>query len=72
MGRKCCTLFDNESCTSGYKTNTSGIKVLKFPADLKERERWVKSLPNMLAVEDVTDHMEICLLHRKEGFTFHN
>ena len=54
MGRKCCTFFDNKPCTSGYASDKSGARVLRFPANLEEKRRWVESLPNALNVGEVT------------------
>ena len=68
MGRKCCTVFDNKSCTSGYKSDKSGFRVISFPSNIEERAKWVKNLPNALQVEDITIHMGICLKHWKKGF----
>ena len=66
MGRKCSTLWDGEPCTSGYKKDTSGTKVITFPSDFEAK--WCQNLPNRLDPKDVTVHVGICLKHWPEGF----
>ena len=61
MGRKCSTVFNNETCKSGYKTSETNHKVLSFPADKNERNRWIMSLPNR--IENATDNMGVCERH---------
>ena len=69
MGKKCSTVFDNKSCRSGYCSDKSGIRVISFLANIEEKTRWVMNLPNnVLSVEEVTEHMGICLNHWKKGF----
>ena len=41
MGNKCCTVFDNKSCRSGYSSDKSGIRVISFPSNIEEKTRWV-------------------------------
>ena len=62
--------WDNKSCTSGYKTGTSGTRVLSFPNDKDEKEKWLLNLPNYLNPGDVTANMGICEKHWKEGYVF--
>ena len=68
MGRKCCTFFNNKPCTSGYASDMSGTRVLRFPTNIEEKKSWVESLPNALDVNKVTQHMGICEKHWKKGF----
>ena len=68
MGKKCCIVFGNKSCISGYSSDKSGIRVIGFLANIEEKTRWVMNLPNVLKVEEVTEHMGICLNHWKKGF----
>ena len=68
MGEKCSTVFDNKSCRSGYSSDKSGIRVISFPANIEDKTRWVINLPNVLKVEEVTEHMGICLNQWKKGF----
>ena len=70
MGRKCSTMWDNKSCTSGYKTDTSGTRVLSFPDDKDERNTWLHNLPNYLNSDDVTVNMGICEKHWKVGYEY--
>ena len=68
MGKLCCTVFDNESCKSGYAPDKTGIQVISFPTSIEEKRRWVMNLPNLLKAEEVTEHMGICLKYWKKGF----
>ena len=55
MGRKCSTVFNNETCKLGYKGEKSNYRVLSFPTDVEERSRWLNSLPNR--IENATRNM---------------
>ena len=68
MGRKCSTIFNNETCKSGYKTAKPNYRVLSFPADENERSRWLMSLPNQ--IENATDNMGVCVRHWPEHYEF--
>lgn len=70
MGRRCSTVWDNESCTSGYASNTSGTRVLSFPKNREEKEKWCERLPNYLNPENVTDNMGICEKHWKAEYQY--
>ena len=69
MGRRCSTVWD-ESCTSGYASNTSGARVLSFPKNREEKEKWCERLPNYLNPENVTDNMGICEKHWKAEYQY--
>lgn len=68
MGRKCSTVFNNESCTSGYATNTEKTRIFKFPSDPKEKESWLMALPNV--IDKVTENMGICEKHWIKGYPY--
>ena len=70
MGRKCSTIYDGETCRSGYKGHEGKYRVIAFPVDANDRKRWISALPNVLKVEDVTNNMGICLRHWKEDFAY--
>ena len=55
MPRKCCTLWDGESCKTNFKaTKTRELEkrpTYRFPLDKEEQNAWVRSLPNILSRE---------------------
>ena len=62
MPRK-CKVFD---CRTGYRDEQERWPQFRFPKDMEERERWLKSLPNKnLKLEQITDNMTICAKHWK-------
>ena len=68
MGRKCSTVFNNETCKSGYKGEKSYYRVLSFPTDAEERSRWLNSLPNR--IDNATQNMGICERHWQVVYEF--
>ena len=68
MGRKRTTVWDGESCRSGYKGSTFTGMIFSFPSDEAQRDRWINALPNYIDREKVTRHREICELHWKSGY----
>ena len=68
MGRKYTTVWDGESCRSGYKGSTFTGMIFSFPSDEAERDRWINALPNYIDCEKVTRHRGICELHWKSGY----
>lgn len=71
MGRKCSTFWDEKSCTSGYYNclnNTKEYRVIAFPKNNEERQRWINSLPNVINLENVTENMGVCERHWPEGY----
>ena len=64
MGRKCCVY----GCRSGYAStskeeNVDKVTLYRFPKNPEQRRQWVRSLPNKLSVENITDNMTVCALH---------
>ena len=61
MVRKCSV----GGCKSGYASmkNEPKVTVYRFPKDLEEKRRWIKSLPNVLSEDKVTRNMCLCALH---------
>ena len=75
MPRKCCTIYDGKACQSKYDGNDFQGIVFTFPsgkseASKKQREEWIKALPNLLDETSVTQHMGICERHWKPGYEF--
>ena len=68
MGRKCSTVFNNETCKLGYKGEKSNYRVLSFPTDVEERSRWLNSLPNW--IENATQNMGLCEDHWPVAYEF--
>ena len=73
MPRKCCTLFDGESCRTNYAATKTrpfeGGTVYRFPDDLEQQSVWEKRLPNKLPdkVKDddgkISKDIGICYKH---------
>ena len=53
--RKCCTIYDGKSSTSGYETNPRKVTIFTFPRDPSECTRWVNSLLNKLITDNQTN-----------------
>lgn len=46
MPNKCCVA----RCKGNYDSQEEKVKAFKFPPDATEREKWRKSLPNVIDV----------------------
>ena len=74
MGRKCTTVYDGKSCTSGNRNSKFTGKIFGFPPDtteegLIERKRWLEALPNYVNPAKITCSV-ICEKHWKPGFEY--
>ena len=65
MPKQCCTHFDGDSCTSNYHTSTEKVSVFRFPKPIKERTKWIGSLPT---IAEVNDENVICEKHWPKDF----
>ena len=73
MPRKCCTIFDGESCRTNYNATKTrpfeGGAVYRFPHNLDEQSNWEKCLPNKLpdtvkgADSKISKDIGICYKH---------
>ena len=70
MGRKYCTVYDGKTCRSGYSSDSGEFRVIVFPADIEEKQRWLAKLSNILKSENVTKFMGICLRHWPKDFPY--
>ena len=65
MPRKCCTIFNGESCRTNYKTTKTkpfeGGTEYRFPENPDDRKRWIQSLPNQLL--NISKDIHICYKH---------
>ncbi|GFO15131.1 developmentally-regulated GTP-binding protein 2 [Plakobranchus ocellatus] len=66
MGKKCCVY----GCTSGYASNPKKVTMYRFPKDNEQRKQWLRSIPNKLSEEEITDHMTVCALHFRPDTLF--
>ena len=64
MGRK-CSVFGCSSKYDSKKFAESGEKtsVYSFPSDNDECREWLRRLPNIIHLENVTGNMGVCSLH---------
>lgn len=70
MGRKCSTVYNGESCKSGYQGHKFKGHIFTFPSDNSDRQKWLNALPNYIDPSKVTKSMGICSLHWKPGYEY--
>ena len=77
MPRKCCTIWDGESCKTNFKaTKTREVEkntAFRFPLDKDEQKEWIRRLPNTLSSclfdknEMLSRNVVICSKHWPDG-----
>lgn len=65
MGKKCSVY----GCKTGYASQKTDKKltVYRFPKDPQELQRWIRSIPNQIPMDKITQYMGVCELHFPEG-----